>query len=232
METPEVKSAIRIINKIINDATAITIFFRRHVEKSLGLLRIKLKKLTFCRNAINISFFIILFQSCSTLSIPSYFVKSNKISVKLGTIYIDPLIKKGTSDIEIIHIINFLVESTLHRDYSKLSMFVSSEKGLYIDLKAHLSYTDLLKEVNKKDSYFEVFFFDTNKLKKEKNSEMVKTVRDILILSEGLVAELYYENEYAVEVKLRFQKNKKFESDLNTLYFSKMGDKWYVERLF
>ncbi len=232
METPEVKSAIRIINKIINDATAITIFFRRHVEKSLGLLRIKLKKLTFCRNAINISFFIILFQSCSTLSIPSYFVKSNKISVKLGTIYIDPLIKKGTSDIEIIHIINFLVESTLHRDYSKLSMFVSSEKGLYIDLKAHLSYTDLLKEVNKKDSYFEVFFFDTNKLKKEKNSEMVKTVRDILILSEGLVAELYYENEYAVEVKLRFQKNKKFENDLNTLYFSKMGDKWYVERLF
>jgi len=232
LETPEVKSAIRIINKIINDATAITIFFRRHVEKSLGLLRIKLKKLTFCRNAINISFFIILFQSCSTLSIPSYFVKSNKISVKLGTIYIDPLIKKGTSDIEIIHIINFLVESTLHRDYSKLSMFVSSEKGLYIDLKAHLSYTDLLKEVNKKDSYFEVFFFDTNKLKKEKNSEMVKTVRDILILSEGLVAELYYENEYAVEVKLRFQKNKKFESDLNTLYFSKMGDKWYVERLF
>jgi hypothetical protein len=232
LETPEVKSAIRIINKIINDATAITIFFRRHVEKSLGLLRIKLKKLTFCRNAINISFFIILFQSCSTLSIPSYFVKSNKISVKLGTIYIDPLIKKGTSDIEIIHIINFLVESTLHRDYSKLSMFVSSEKGLYIDLKAHLSYTDLLKEVNKKDSYFEVFFFDTNKLKKEKNSEMVKTVRDILILSEGLVAELYYENEYAVEVKLRFQKNKKFENDLNTLYFSKMGDKWYVERLF
>jgi hypothetical protein len=79
---------------------------------------------------------------------------------------------------------------------------------------------------------FEVFFFDTNKLKKEKNSEMVKTVRDILILSEGLVAELYYENEYTVEVKLRFQKNKKFENDLNTLYFSKMGDKWYVERLF
>ena len=37
---------------IINDATAITIFFRRQAEKSLGLLRIKLQKLTFCRNAI------------------------------------------------------------------------------------------------------------------------------------------------------------------------------------
>jgi hypothetical protein len=40
----------------INEATAITIFFRRLAEKSLGLLRIKLQKLTFCSNAINIFF--------------------------------------------------------------------------------------------------------------------------------------------------------------------------------
>jgi SHS2 domain-containing protein len=232
LETPHLKSVILIINKIINDATAITIFFRFQAEKSPGLLRIKLQKLTFWKNAINISLFFFLFQSCITLSIPSYFAKSNKISVKLGTIYIDPLINKGTSDIEILNILNFLVESTLNRDYSKLSMFVSSEKGLYIDLKAHLSYADLLKEVNKKDSYFEVFFFDTSKLKKEKKSEIVKTVRDVLVLSEGLLAELYYETESAVEVRLRFQKNKKFENDLNTMYFSKLGEKWYVERLF
>ena len=232
METPHLKSVILIINKIINDATAITIFFRFQAEKSPGLLRIKLQKLTFWKNAINISLFFFLFQSCITLSIPSYFAKSNKISVKLGTIYLDPLINKGTSDIEILNILNFLVESTLNRDYSKLSMFVSSEKGLYIDLKAHLSYADLLKEVNKKDSYFEVFFFDTSKLKKEKKSEIVKTVRDVLVLSEGLLAELYYETESAVEVRLRFQKNKKFENDLNTMYFSKLGEKWYVERLF
>jgi hypothetical protein len=41
------------ILNLMNDATAITIFFRRQAEKSLGLLRIKLQKLTFCRNAIN-----------------------------------------------------------------------------------------------------------------------------------------------------------------------------------
>ncbi len=38
---------------IINNLTAITIFFRRQAEKCLGLLRIKLQKLTFSRNAIN-----------------------------------------------------------------------------------------------------------------------------------------------------------------------------------
>ena len=184
------------------------------------------------KKIISISFFIFLLHTCSTLPIPSYFANSKNISLKLGTIYIDPTIKKGTSDIEILKILNFLVESTVNRDYSKLPLIVSLEKGLYIDLKAHLSYDDLIKEVNKKVSYFEVFFFDTNKLKKEKNSDIVKTVRDVLVLSEGLLAEMYYESDTVVEVKLRFQKNKKFENDLNTLYFSKQGGKWYVERLF
>jgi hypothetical protein len=184
------------------------------------------------KKIISISFFVLLLHVCNTLPIPSYFANPKNISLKIGTIYIDPTIKKGASDIEILKIINFLVESTINRDYSKLPLVVSSENGLYIDLKAHLSYADLVKEVNKKDSYFEVFFFNTNKLKKEKNSDIVKTVRDVLILSEGLLAEMYYESDSAVEVRLRFLKNKKFENDLNTLYFSKLGGKWYVERLF
>lgn len=184
------------------------------------------------KKIISISFFVFLLHVCSTLPIPSYFANPKNISLKIGTIYIDSTIKKGTSDIEILKIINFLVESTINRDYSKLPLVVSSENGLYIDLKAHLSYADLVKEVNKKDSYFEVFFFNTNKLKKEKNSDIVKTVRDVLVLSEGLLAEMYYESDSAVEVRLRFLKNKKFENDLNTLYFSKLGGKWYVERLF
>jgi hypothetical protein len=197
------------------------------LETSRATLAIQIIK-----KIISISFFIFLLHTCNTLSIPSYFANSKNISLKLGFIYIDPTIKKGTSDIEILKILNFLVESTVNRDYSKLPLVVSLENGLFIDLKAHLSYADLVKEVNKKDSYFEVFFFNTNKLKKEKNSDIVKTVRDVLVLSEGLLAEMYYESDTAVEVKLRFQKNKKLENDLNTLYFSKQGGKWYVERLF
>ncbi len=184
------------------------------------------------KKIIIIFLFFFLFYSCSTLREPSNYDNPKKINLKLGTILIDPTIKKGTSDIEILKILNFLVESTLNRDYSELPMFVSPEKGLYIDLKAHLSYVDLIKEIKKKDSYFDIFFFDSNKLKKEKNSDSVKTVRDVLVLSEGLIAELYYESDSTVEVRIRFQKNKKFENDLNTLYFSKQDGKWFVERLF
>jgi hypothetical protein len=47
--------------KFIHDSTTITIFFRRQAEKSLGLLRIKLQKLTFCKNAVHSLFIILLF---------------------------------------------------------------------------------------------------------------------------------------------------------------------------
>jgi len=56
------KMVLKIDSKVpfINDATAITIFFCRQAKKSLGLLRIKFQKLTFCRNAINILLFFII----------------------------------------------------------------------------------------------------------------------------------------------------------------------------
>jgi hypothetical protein len=41
-----------LFHNSIYDATAMTLFFHQQAEKSLGLLRIKLQKLTFCKNAI------------------------------------------------------------------------------------------------------------------------------------------------------------------------------------
>ena len=66
-------SSIKLLSK--NDSTAITIFFRRKVEKNLGLLRVVLQKLTFCRNVKNILnknyskvFFIIIISFSLLLS--------------------------------------------------------------------------------------------------------------------------------------------------------------------
>ena len=61
---------------MINDATAITIFFRRQAEKSLGLLRIKLQKLTFCRNAIYECTVLIYLYLYNSLYLLNYFIGS------------------------------------------------------------------------------------------------------------------------------------------------------------
>jgi DNA-binding beta-propeller fold protein YncE len=76
---------------IIFDATAITIFFRRQAEKSLGLLRIKLQKLTFCKNVIFILLFIINCKNdIQKPSILSLFFPVNGVeSEKLGVVTSD-----------------------------------------------------------------------------------------------------------------------------------------------
>ena len=139
---------------------------------------------------------------------------------------------RGDSDQEIIKILQFLVDSTLQKDFHKLPELVLVEKGLYIDLKGHITHAKLVEEVKAKDSYFEIFFFDPEKLRKEKKTESVKTVRDLLLLSQGLRAEIYYDTKEFVQVRLKFQKNQKWEGDLNTVILSKKGEKWWVERLF
>jgi tetratricopeptide (TPR) repeat protein len=53
--------------KFISDTTAITILFHLQAEKRLGLVGIKLQKLTFCRNAIYFFILIFFFNNCSTL---------------------------------------------------------------------------------------------------------------------------------------------------------------------
>jgi hypothetical protein len=103
---------------------------------------------------------------------------------------------------------------------------------LFIDLKGYLGIDDLRKELQSKNSYFEIFFFNRNLLAKEKNSLDVRTVRDLLFLAGELKMEYYYESSVAVEVKLKFRDNKNYENELNNLYFIKSGNKWYIHRLF
>lgn len=177
-------------------------------------------------------FHLFLFQFCSTMIPQKLVSSSSRINVSLGNVYMSNKFLRGNSDQEILKILQFLVDSTLQKDYHKLPDLVSVEKGLYVDLKGHLSYPKLLEEINAKNSYFEIFFFDSEKLKKEKKTESVKTVRDLLLLSDGLLAEIYYESSNSAEVRLRFQKNKKWEGDLNTLILAKKEEKWWVERLF
>jgi hypothetical protein len=79
------------ILKLIFDATAITIFFRSQMEKSPGLLRIKLKKLTFCKNVI-FSFILL------TTSVYSYEVVESLDSVEDTNLKIIKLLNNLTED--------------------------------------------------------------------------------------------------------------------------------------
>lgn len=158
---------------------------------------------------------------------------NQKILVTIGKVYNTSKMSIQEKDKqEILSLLQTLVNMTLEKNFIQLPNYVDSELGIYPDLKAHWSYYKLKEEVRNPNSYFEIFFFDKEKLIKEKNSPNVMTVREVLLISEGLKADLFFESLEECEVKILFQKASKYQGDLNNPYFIKRNGKWKIYRLF
>ncbi len=133
---------------------------------------------------------------------------------------------------EILSLLRRLVEGTVKKDLKFLPDTVSPKEGVYLDLKGHWSKDDLISELKSPNNYFQTYFFDHELLEKQKGSSEVRTVRELLLLSGGIEADLFFESLSACEVKLRFKENAKLEKELINPYFIKSEGKWYLYRLF
>ena len=141
---------------------------------------------------------IIFFQLavCSSVqesSISNKIVEVENIPLKISRTYISDKAPENNSSEEILQMMESLVKGVLKKDLSQLPKFVLKEKGIYLDLKGLWTYDELVKEMGLKDSYFSVFFFESDKLKKHKKTPDVLTVRELLILSGGLDLDLFFE---------------------------------------
>ncbi|WP_246052794.1 hypothetical protein [Leptospira semungkisensis] len=133
---------------------------------------------------------------------------------------------------EILALLRRLVEGTVQKDLNFLPQVISEKEGIFLDLKGNWTKEKLIAELATKDNYFRIYFFERDLLSKQKNSEDVKTVRDLLLSSGGMEADLYYESKTTCEVKIRFKENVKLEKELINPYFIKSEGKWYLLRLF
>ncbi|MCE9501975.1 MAG: hypothetical protein K8R21_15955 [Leptospira sp.] len=154
------------------------------------------------------------------------------IPVSISKTYIIGNRPSQNSNEEILKIMTQLVSGIIRKDLKDLPGLMNKEKGIYLDLKGLWTYPELERELSLEESYFKTFFFEHDHLVKRKNSQDVRTVRDLLLLSQGIEADFFYENPNSCELKLKFSQNKKFESELNNPYFLKINGKWYVYRLF
>lgn len=155
--------------------------------------------------------------------------KNIPINVQIGNIYGK---SKETDSKEIHHIMDDLVQNIQNRKIDVLLNYVHKDKGIYLDLKGNWNYDQLKNEVQSTDSYFELFFFDHEKLSKHKNSKNVKTIQEIIEESNGLILDMFFEDAENCEIKIRFSKKNKSENDLINPYFIKINKKWYIYRLF
>ena len=168
-----------------------------------------------------------------TILITSFLpIQSQNISIELKQIFTDGNKITNKDSSEIIQILRDLAIAVEEQNAKKIIKYISQEKGAYLDVKGLWEYESILEEIQKEDSYLEIYFFDHEKLAKQKQSENVLTVRELLQKSGGLEVDLFFESKTSCEGKLRFKKNKKLEKDMNNPYFIKVKGKWYVYRLF
>lgn len=161
-----------------------------------------------------------------------YSITPNPISFELKNTYTNgnKITKKDSE--RIINILRKLAIAVENQNAEEIVKYISQEKGAYLDIKGLWEYETILEEIKKEDSYLEVYFFNHEKLVKQKQSENVLTVRELLQKSGGIEVDLFFESKTTCEGKLRFKKNKKLEKDMNNPYFIKVKGKWYIYRLF
>ncbi|WP_061249057.1 hypothetical protein [Leptospira alstonii] len=179
---------------------------------------------------------LVMTLSCASASARENFLSTTNLKspdVRAGKVFLAGHTGDHSKDTpEILRLIKTLVEDTIAKDFSKLPDQVSPKDGLLLDLKGIWTREEIKKELFKEGNYFETYFFDRELLKKQKESENVRTVRDLFLLSGGIEVEFYYESMTECELKLGFKENKELEKELLNPYFKKVQGKWYLHRMF
>lgn len=154
------------------------------------------------------------------------------VSIHIRNVYSNGTKLSPMDSKRILSVLRGLRDAVLEKDADKILRYISKEKGAYLDVKGLWEYDRILEEAKKEDSYFEVYFFDRQKLVKQKESEDVFTVRELLLKSDGIEIDLFFDSENACEVKLIFKNNTKLEKDMNNPYLVKVNGRWFIYRLF
>lgn len=157
---------------------------------------------------------------------------AHEIPVSIGSVYKN---KNDVSDAEVEKIFSLTkktINCTLEKNKKCFLESISKQKGVYVDLKAIWTYKEVESEILKPDSYFDIFFFDSEKLKAYTKNENSKTVKEILESADEIFLDIYFDSNQNAEINIRFKNGSKLEKDLNNPYFVKEKNKWYLFRFF
>lgn len=158
--------------------------------------------------------------------------ESNFISFQVRDTYANGNQVSNLEVKRIMRVLRGVKNAVIERNSDKLISFISKEKGAYLDVKGLWEYEKILEEAKKENSYFEIFFYDHEKLAKQKETDDVYTVRELLLKSEGIQVDLFFDSDSACEAKLIFKKNNKLEKDMNNPYLIKVNGQWFIYRFF
>ncbi|TGM81769.1 hypothetical protein EHR01_02960 [Leptospira mtsangambouensis] len=128
--------------------------------------------------------------------------------------------------------LRILLSDLCERKFHHLISLVHPSKGLYVDAKGYWSVEEVKNDLNDPYGYFQVYYFDQEKLDQKKGSFGNLTVRDVFSFAKQVVVDIFVSSSEEVEVKFRFEENPKLERYLINPSFIKVEGHWYLLRMF
>lgn len=150
--------------------------------------------------------------------------------VKQGIVY-----GKGISQFDttlILYITKQLLLDLCEGHFSHLLEFVDAKTGLFVDAKGYWSKQEVALDLEDPNGYFSLYYFDQKKLDLKKGNQGNLTIRDVFYQAGLVVIDVYIGSKEEVELKFRFDSNPKLERYLINPSFIKIGNNWYLHRMF
>lgn len=133
---------------------------------------------------------------------------------------------------DILFLFNYLVNAIVDEDMSRILPHIHSDLGIWVDLKSEWTKKEFEKDLEKPLGYINMYFLSTDKLREQKNSKTAKSVKDILLKSQGYYLDFYFDEDNGeCELDIKFRKERKYENDLIHPVFKKVNGRWYIYRL-
>ena len=178
---------------------------------------------------------LILVMALLVLQCASAQARNVPPSVRVGRIIYDPSSKppNAATVADILSRLQTLVGMVHTRDWRGLPAMVSTKKGLYVDLKGFRTHSQIVADVSDPGSYIYTFYHDTNRLREATRDPGQVCVRDVLLMSSQITADIFMEEgDQEVELQLHVDDAPGQSYRLNHPVFILADGQWKVYRLF
>jgi hypothetical protein len=158
------------------------------------------------------------------------FACNSAATISSRNIYFDDISTKNEisdQDFNSIDRILFAFINSLHQKKpNSLLRLISMEDGIYIDLKAHLSYNEFNQQLTNKNSYVMKLFFTGSR----ENGIQIKPIREIL-QNQNIVYDIFFYSKAECEIYLETEQGEKL-FELTPPILRKKKGRWYLTRSF
>lgn len=110
--------------------------------------------------------------------------------------------------------------------------YVHPDMGLFVDLKSQRTIQQLETDMANPDSFLNVYFTNTEKLRAQTADPLQKSIRDVLRSSRHIKLHFLVDQPDLVEIDLELVDNPEDRFRLNNPAFTRQNGEWYLYRLF